>query len=150
MIAGEVESAVKELVTTKLGTMVEKSLGDILRTSIHNAQRGIQSVIYRDLEQVMRYRIQKDVIGEMIDAHIAKFLDTDAVAEGLSTRLQTSSWFIAPIVTYVWFGTNPAMDEKKYTVACALKEPMDTAKMVERRWQLVFEQVRLWEWRDTL
>lgn len=41
----EVKSAVQELVTNEMSTMVEKSVGNILEKTFQTSQRGIRSVI---------------------------------------------------------------------------------------------------------
>lgn len=46
LIAKEIKSVVKELVTTKLPAMTEEILDDILRTSFHNAQSHIRPAVY--------------------------------------------------------------------------------------------------------
>lgn len=46
MIAREIKSAVRVLVTTELVTMAEESLNDILSTLFHNVQSGIRSIVY--------------------------------------------------------------------------------------------------------
>lgn len=83
VIAREVRSAVSDLVTTELATVLEESLENILRESFHNWQSGIRSVVYNVLEQVILDLLRKDVIGETLEAHIGKVFDTDEAAEGL-------------------------------------------------------------------
>lgn len=90
VIAREVKSAAKELITTELANIVKESLEDILRTSFHNAQSSTQSVLYNVVEQDMLGLLPKDVISEAVDAHIVKFFDTYATAEGMSKRMVTS------------------------------------------------------------
>lgn len=41
--------------------------------------------------------LRKDVIVEMLDAHIAKILDKDTAFEGLSKRTLTLNPFMEPI-----------------------------------------------------
>lgn len=43
---------------------------------------GIQSVAFNVVEQVMLDLLRKDVIGEALEAHIVKFFNTVAAAEG--------------------------------------------------------------------
>lgn len=43
---------------------------------------------------------RKHVIEDALDAHITKFLDTDAETERLPKRLLTSSFLMAPIVAF--------------------------------------------------
>lgn len=72
-----------------------------MRTCYRNSQSGIRSVVYDVDEQLMLDLLRKDVIGEKLDRHIAKFFDTEAATDGLSKKLMTSSSFMAPIATFV-------------------------------------------------
>lgn len=45
--------------------------------------------------------LRKYVIGESLDAHIAKFFDDDAAAKEFSKRLLAPNSFIEPIATFV-------------------------------------------------
>lgn len=58
-------------------------MDDILRSSYHNAQNGICAVFYKVVEQIMLDLLRKDGIGETVNAHIAKVLDTNAAANRL-------------------------------------------------------------------
>lgn len=71
--------------------MVKEALDDVLRKMLHNTQRGVQSIIYNFVEQVVLDLLLKDVIGKSLNAHTLKSFDTDASAEGLRKRLLTSS-----------------------------------------------------------
>lgn len=110
--------------------MIKEWLNNILRTSFHNAQSSIRSVVYNVFEPAMLNLLGQDVIDETLDAQIAKFFDTDAATEGLSKRLLTWSSFMEPIGTLDRRKTNKVMEEKKYNVAYAVKEPMDTVPAV--------------------
>lgn len=81
--------------------MVEKSLEDSLKTSFHNSQSVIRSVVYKVVKQLVWDLLRKDVIGEAIHPHIANVSDTDAASEGLSKMLLTSSSVMPPIATFV-------------------------------------------------
>lgn len=113
------------MVTTKMATMVQKSLDDILRTSFHNTQSGMRSVFYNVVEKFMLDPLRKDVFGQMLDAHIAKSLDTDTAAEGFSRRFLASNLFMAPIATFLKCKTETVVD-KQYSVTYAPKGQMDT------------------------
>lgn len=52
--------------------MTARLLGDI----VPQAQRGIRSVIYDVFEKVTLDVLLKDVLGEMLDAHVAKVFYT--------------------------------------------------------------------------
>lgn len=77
MIEREVKSCVKKLDTTKLLTMGEKELNDILRASSHNSQSCIRSVVLNSLQQAMLNLLRKDVIEETLSSHIAECFDTN-------------------------------------------------------------------------
>lgn len=96
VIAQEVKSAVKGMITTEWSSKIKEPLGDILRTSCHNSQSGIRSVV----ENVMLDLIHKEIIGETLDSYIANFCDTNAAAELLSKRLLASSSFMNAIATF--------------------------------------------------
>lgn len=99
------KSPVKELVGYEMATMVEESLHDVLKKTFHNAQGGVQYVVYNIDDQVMLDLPSEEFIGETSDSHITQFLETDETAEGLLKRLLTFTCFIAPIVTFL--GVNP-------------------------------------------
>lgn len=82
VIAREVKSALKDLVSTKLATIVEGLLDIILGKLSNSAQNGIRSVFYNVMEQFMLELLRKDVIEEMLDAHLGKFLDTEQPPSG--------------------------------------------------------------------
>lgn len=65
--------ALVKLVMNELSTMFEASLEDILSTSIHNVWRGFQSAVLNVVEHFMLDQLRKDVIGEVLDPHIARF-----------------------------------------------------------------------------
>lgn len=91
----------KYLVTEKLMALVQESLDDILRPSYNNARSEIRLVVNNVLEQVRLDLLRKAVLCEMLDAYIAKFIDTDAAADRLWKKLLTSSSFMVPIATFV-------------------------------------------------
>lgn len=68
--------------------------------SYHKAQRGNCSVVHNALEQVMLDSWRRDVVGETLDAHIAKILDMDPAPDSLTKKFRTSSSFMAPIGTF--------------------------------------------------
>lgn len=53
VITREQESAVMNLVTKKMGTMVEEALDNVLLKTFQNAQRGVCFLVYNVLEQIM-------------------------------------------------------------------------------------------------
>lgn len=61
MIAREVKSAVKKIVTNKLSTMVEESLDDILITLFNKVQNSNHSVVYNFFYQLLLDHLRKDV-----------------------------------------------------------------------------------------
>lgn len=101
MIAREARPAVVEIATNELSTMVDEFVKDILGTSLYKVQRGTQWVVYIVVEKVMLEVLRKDVIRERLDAHIAKFFDTNAPAKALSRRLLTFNSLMVPITTFL-------------------------------------------------
>lgn len=81
--------------------MVEEALDDILHMTLHEAQSGVQWVVYNVHEQVMLDMIRQGISGETLDAHITKFLDTDEDIEGFLKRLLRSTSFKLLILTLV-------------------------------------------------
>lgn len=100
MITQEVKSACQDMVMNELSTMLEGSLGDILRTPYHNVQSGIQSAVYKVVQQGMLDLLRKDVIGVQLDAHKVKFFEINAADKGVSKRLLASGSYMEPIATF--------------------------------------------------
>lgn len=86
VIEREASSAVKTLVTNQLSPVIEESLDDILKTSFHNAQSSIRSIVYKVVEQVVLYLLRKDGFEGTLQAQSVKLVDTVAAAEGFSKR----------------------------------------------------------------
>lgn len=126
MITREVKYAVKQLVTTKLSTMVEESLDDIMRTSLRNAQTSILSVVYNVVEKVILELVRNNVIRETLGTQPVKFIETDAVSEGLLKMLLASSSFMEPIATFLRRQKDTAMEQRKYSTAFASKQLIAT------------------------
>lgn len=61
VIARKVKSAVKEMVTKELLTMVERLLDAILRILFHNVQDGTWSGEYNSIDQAMLALLREDV-----------------------------------------------------------------------------------------
>lgn len=68
VIANKVNSSVKHLVANVLTTMVEQNLNNNSRTYYYNVQRGIRSVGYNDVEQVILDLIRAKRIGKTSEA----------------------------------------------------------------------------------
>lgn len=109
--------------------MVREMSEGIPRTSFHNARNRIHSVVYNVVEQVMLDLTRKDVHGGMLDAHVARFFDTDAVTEVILNRLLASSSIMETIKTFLSRKTENERDEEKYIFTCTSKKPIDTEKM---------------------
>lgn len=77
------ESYRKELVTEEPATFVEDSLEDIPHLSYHTAQRGICSVMYKVMEQVMFGLFREERIREILNSHMARLFDPEAAADRL-------------------------------------------------------------------
>lgn len=69
----------------------------------------------------------KEVIGDTLDAHIAKFNESNAVAYRWSQRLLGSSTAMAPIETIVWRKNITAVEQKSST-EFATKDPTDVVE----------------------
>lgn len=116
------KSAVKLFVPYNKPSMVEEALDDVQSRMYHRAQSGVLSVVFNVVEQVILDLLPKDVIGKLLEAHIAKSYDTDECAEGLLKRLLTSNYFMSPLATFVRCRMDTAMEEKKFSAAVASKE----------------------------
>lgn len=66
---------------------------------------------------------RKDEIGETLESHIAKFLDTDGAYKGFLERLFTSTSIFK---IFVKGKTNTEKEDKKCNTDGAPKEPLDT------------------------
>lgn len=82
VIARKFKFLVREMVTNELSTMLEESLDDILKTSFHNAQDTLQSIVNSVIEQMILKLQLKDLLGKMLDSHVAKFFYADADTKG--------------------------------------------------------------------
>lgn len=58
-----------------MATKCKEVLDDLLHKTLHSSQNGVRYVVYNVAEQVMLDVLHKDVMGETLDAYIAKFLD---------------------------------------------------------------------------
>lgn len=77
VIAPDLKFAVKELVAKELLALVEESQDDILSTSSDPLQSSIPWDVGFLLEQAIFGLPHKDMIGEMLYAHIGKFFKTN-------------------------------------------------------------------------
>lgn len=55
-----------------------------------------------------------DVIGETLDAHMAKFFETDGAGEELPRKVLSLDSFMVPIATFARRKADTVMEEKKY------------------------------------
>lgn len=120
-IANKAKTALKQLVSDELATLVEGSLDDILPTSFHSAQSGTRQVVYNVMEQIIPDELSEVVIG-YLDAHIAKILDTYATADRVLKKLLTSSIFMAQIATSVQRNSDTTTADQKRVIAKASKK----------------------------
>lgn len=123
-MARGVQSAVKELVTNEMATLVDTALDDFLRKTPHSSQSDVRSVVWNVVEQAIFDLLCLEVLRETPDAHDKKLFDTDAALEELFKRWLASSSIMVPIATFIWREANTAMNEKKYNISYASKEPM--------------------------
>lgn len=75
-------------------------------------------------------QLRKDVIQKTLDAHVAKFFDTNAAAVGLSKRwlAVASLWRLSQLLRGV---IRILQYMREYSVAWAPSKPMDTERTVE-------------------
>lgn len=106
--------------------MVEESLDDLLQTSLHNARTNIRPIVYNVVNHIMLELLGKHVIGETLDAHVAKYFYTNAGADGVSKILLTSCSFIAPVATFLRLKMDAAIEYMKYSTVFVSKEQFDT------------------------
>lgn len=96
--------------------MAEEPLDEVLRTTLHNAQRGVRSAVYKVFKEVMLHLIREEIIEETLKAHIASYFDANAASTGLSKMLLVSCAFMAPIAKLAGRKTNNAIENEKYSV----------------------------------
>lgn len=63
--------------------------------------------MYKVVQQVRSNVFRKDVIGEILNDHVAKVFDTNAATARLSKELLASSSCVAPIATFEQHKTDP-------------------------------------------
>lgn len=71
--------------------------------------------------------LRKGHIGDTLNRHIAKFVDSDANANRMSQRLLTSNVYSAPLAPFVRSKTDRTI-EQKYSTAYATKYVLDTVQ----------------------
>lgn len=81
--------------------MVEESLVDILRRLLINEESGILYVVHNAFEQVTLNVVRKEVIGDLLDAHIEISFNAHVPVHKLLEKLLTSSSFMAPIAMFI-------------------------------------------------
>lgn len=107
---------------------MEELLDDIFWKSLHNAQSGTRSVVYNFVDRAMLDLLRKDIIGETLDARIAKIFDTKAAADKFSKKLFTSTSFVARIGTFLRHKTDINMQHKEYSSVFSLKDQTDAVE----------------------
>lgn len=85
----------KDLVTTELSAVFEKSLDDI-KKAVHHARNDIPSVVYTNVEQDTLALLLENLALEKIDTDKATFFGTDADEKGLLKILAplTCLWYL--------------------------------------------------------
>lgn len=81
----------KQLIVEEISTMIEETIENIFFEEYHKAQRSLRIVVCNVFEQAMLDILRKDVIGNTLDVHSAKFFDIEITAKKLSEKLLTSS-----------------------------------------------------------
>lgn len=95
----------------------------------------------------------KDVISETMDAHIAKFSDTEAAADWPLKKLLTSSSFIAPTATFLRCQTDSGIAEdgsvptksskrEQFTAVATYQDIIDLPFVVRNRIAYFCHEVR--------
>lgn len=85
----------------------------------------VHSVVYNVVEQLMLDFLRNDVIGEVLHAHMAKFVDIDEAVGGSRERLLTSNFLMAPIGTFIRCKRDIAMEDRKYSTTVSPKGPVN-------------------------
>lgn len=85
----------------------------------HKVQKGIWSVVYNVVEQVMLDLLCKEVICETLDTKIAKCFDMEAATDRLSKRILTSSLFVLAFATFMRRKTDSTIADKGNAAAKA-------------------------------
>lgn len=73
LITRDVKSAVNEVISNEMTTLVEESLDDILQIMLHYTQSGILSVVYNVVEQEMLDQLNKKVMDDKLITYITNF-----------------------------------------------------------------------------
>lgn len=68
---------------------------------------------------------------ETLEAHLAKFFNTNASAGWLAKKLPASSSYMAPISAFVRRKLHNAVEDKKYSTTFASKEPIDMVQTLK-------------------
>lgn len=77
LLSREVNRALKQLKLDNFTKLFEEKPAEIVLKSHHNAQFGLQSVVYKVLEQLMSEQFCEDVFGKLLDAHIVRYFDKE-------------------------------------------------------------------------
>lgn len=115
----EAKGVVEHSVTEKLKPPFQEILYKILHHRTTKLKFGIRSVVYSVLEQALLDQLHNDVIGETLNAHIAKFFDPYAAISRLSKKLLTANSFMASMATFVRCETNTAITDQNAVIAKA-------------------------------
>lgn len=70
--------------------------------------------------------LHKDIIGEALDAHIAKVFGPNEAENGFLNELQHLSSCTTPIAYFARCSLNTSMEEIKYSTSFVVKELNDT------------------------
>lgn len=103
----------KELVSNETAKMVERASDEVLRDTLRKAQNGFGAFVYNVVELVMMDLLRRDVIGDTLDAHVARFFEKDEAAEGLWKRMFTSTSFMGRIENFAGHRMDTATEDKK-------------------------------------
>lgn len=114
-----------------MAKMLKETLDDVQCKALHIVQSSFPSVLYNIVELVIWDLFRGEVLGETLNAHIAKLFATDEVTAKLLKRLFYSTFFMAPIANFVKRKMNTAMKEKKYSATVAPKGPVNIVTTFE-------------------
>lgn len=79
--------------------MVGETSDQVQRRLFSKVQISVQSYDYQVILEVVLNMLRKDAIGETLEVHTAKNVDTDAAAKEWLKKLPALASFVAPVAT---------------------------------------------------
>lgn len=99
-IGDEAKAAMKHLSAKNFTTVVEEPLDNIPGKPDYNPKNKIPSVANNVVEHVTLDSLLKEVTTDTLEAHKAKYFDTDTAFDRTLKRLLVSDSLMAPITTF--------------------------------------------------